>query len=244
MELILVLRGLTLLSRLVLAAALVELWVRSGRALPTASRRVWGTAAVVCVLLALDNGMIEALIHLRASLSESAFLSVYYHEIYSATYLFNRLLVTLFPFALLSLVDRSWPGRLTLPLAALVMSVVVVFAMRGGVLSEWAALMAWNQVLTFVGILGYITFCVLSLLGRLPHVAVHLLVFVAIRAVFEVLLPIQEVIFRDLGRDASSQVWHVFQFLQFMTAAGQLAVVVALRRTLVSGRPLARVIVQ
>lgn len=233
--LLVILRILTLVARVALAVCLVAMLVRRAE-LPPPSRWGWMLAAVIFATITFDNVLIEALGVVRRSLITDDWFVAVYRRIYFCAYLLNRVLVTLFPFWLIAFFSGPGTRRRLLPGAAGVVGLLVALALWNGALTDWAELMTWNQRLSILGIPGYLGFCALVVLGELSSVDRYLFAFVVVRAAFEVLIPVQEAFFHDLGLEAASRVWHVFQFLQLAATGAQVVIVLKAWQTLVRGR--------
>jgi hypothetical protein len=133
-------------------------------------------------------------------------------------------------------------GRVRVAGLLVVWAAVVIGALAAGAgaLHSWDRLLDATRVLSFIGIPAYLGFLGLMVLGHLPGLDRYLGWFIAVRAVFVILVPIQEVFFQTVGRDAAGQLWHLSQFLQFLTGAIHLAIVLLLLRALSGGRVEAR----
>jgi hypothetical protein len=147
---------------------------------------------------------------------------VYYH-----LYLVNGILDTALPLALMALFLGATRYRVW-PLLGLVgVAATGLVGAASGALRSWDSLLAVSQLLTFQAIGFYLVFFGLFLLQRLPEVNFYLALFVAIDALFLLLLPIQEVFFRIVGVEAVMDIWHLHQLLQLTATAVQVAIVLS-----------------
>lgn len=225
MDLLLLLRGLTVLARVALfTALLVLLHVGRGGRLGVVRRPAWIVISWVHGIFMLGSLAIE-LHHLFRP--EDRALRALWREIYNALYLLNSTLDAALPVALLALFlgaarYRSWP------LAGLaVVAVTGLVGLGMGVVRDWEALLGVSQVLSFQAIVAYLIFQGLYLLKRMPEVDVYLAMFVAVDALFLVLLPIQEVFFQAVGVVTAAEIWHLHQVLQLTATGIQAAIVLS-----------------
>ncbi|HEY8469393.1 MAG TPA: hypothetical protein VIL18_07115, partial [Longimicrobiales bacterium] len=105
-----------------------------------------------------------------------------------------------------------------------------------GALQSWDLLLDSTRLLAFIGVPSYLAFLALVLVGHMPAPDRYVVWFVAVRALFVILTPIQEVFFQMVGREAAPQLWHLSQGLQFAMAVTCLAIVLLLMRALVGER--------
>lgn len=221
--------GLT--ARVVLAALLcVVVW--GGRIFPLRSRAAWLLVALVYTVVGCDYALVELLNLTQVILPEASGLEPFRRWIYYCAYLLNGLLFAALPSVLVGLCGGSAGLRLSFSALAGVAAAVAVIGAASGALRDWDALLSWTPILSFIGIVGYLSFGALALLGRLPQADSYLVGFVAIGAVFELLVPIQEAFFRLVGREGSSEIWELLQLLQVVTAVAQIVVVLALLNSL------------
>jgi hypothetical protein len=222
MDLLLLLRWLTLLARgALLAALLVLLHAGRGGRLGVVLRPAW-------VLVSWVHGVFMAgsiLVELQHLLwPDDRALREVLHELYNTLYLLNGSLDAALPLGLLVLFlgatrYRRWA------LAGLAGVAATGAAGIGlGVVRDWDTMMGVSQVLTFQGIAAYLVFHGLFLLKRIPEVDFYLAAFVAVDALFLVLLPIQEVIFQAVGAVAATEIWHLHQILQLAVTGVQVAI--------------------
>lgn len=231
-----ILRILTLVARLTLLAAFLVLLIGYGREMTPRARRLWGIAAAVFFIVTLNYVLIELVHRVRPTLPATSLIVVHYTPIYSAVYLLNGTLATFLAFALLGVGGASRGYSTAFLAASALIAGLVLGALFSGALREWETLMDWNQALTYLGLLGYLAFCAFSLMGRMPHVDGYFLAFIGARTLFELLLPIQAIIFQELGRETAATVWHVNLILQFLMAAAQILIVMRLILALRAGR--------
>lgn len=233
MDLLDVLRTLTLLTRLLLAAALVALvWGKAAR-LGVTRWRAWLTVAIAFTVVAVDNAVLEALAAAARGLPEDAALEQIRRSFYNATYLLHAVLSAAVPAVLMALAGI---GRVRVVglVAAWAAVVIGALAAGAGAVESWDKLLNTTRLLSFIAIPAYLGFLGLMLLGHLPGLDRYLGWFISVRALFVILVPIQEVFFQSVGRVAASQLWHLSQFLQFATAAIHLGIVALVLRS-VSG---------
>lgn len=239
MDLLLVLRLLTVAVRLALATALIYLVVKQRSTLSRPVWVVWTLIAASMTVFAVDNAAAELLSSLRRDLPEDAQLHQFYFSVYHFSYLLNAVLVALWPAAAIAALGGR--GRLRSAWVAVAIGVVAVggVGLLSGTQESWDVLLRFTRILSFVGIGAYLGFWTFFFLGRLPRTDVYLAGFLAVRTIFELLVPVQEVFFQMVGRASSNQIWHVLQFLQVATESATLVIVLALIGALGSGRPLA-----
>jgi hypothetical protein len=208
-----------------LVASLVALLVvgRGG----TLSRVRWPGWFVVTVVhgsFALNGLLAESLLLFwPAEVQLRALGRILYHLIF----LMNGVLDAVLPVVLLSLFlgvtdYRRWP------LAGLaVVGLTVVVGLALGAARNWDMLLDVAQVLSFQAIVWHLIFFGLYLLKRLPQVDLYLAVFVAIDAIFQVLLPIQQMFFQVVTRTDAAGIWHLHQLLQLSATVAQVAIVLS-----------------
>lgn len=227
MDLLYLLRGLTLATRLLLAAALLVLVSgRVGR-LERLRWSCWLVIAVASTVLAVDNAALEVWALAARGLPEDAPLEQARHVFYNATYLLHAVLSAAIPATLIGLLGRAWTRSAGWLLAGAA-AVTGVGAAVAGALESWELLLDSTRLLAFIGVPAYLAFLALVLVGHLPVPDRYLVWFVAVRAAFVILTPIQEVFFQMVGRQASRHLWHLSQFLQLATAVACLAIVLLL----------------
>jgi hypothetical protein len=235
-NLLLLLRILTLGARLGLAAALVYLVaVRGGRFASRPQYLAWVAVTVVFAVLAVDNAMLEVLAVATRDLSREAPLRLLSLRAYNLAYLLNAALAAALPLALIGCLEPARWGRAGAWAAAAAAGLLGVGGGLAGAAGDWNVLLSWTRALSFVGVIGFLTFWTLLLLGRLRADA-YLIGFLAVETVFVLLLPIQEVFFQGVGREAAEEIWHLIQFLQFGTSTAQLVIVLALLNALARGQ--------
>jgi hypothetical protein len=224
-DLLFLLRGLTVMVRLALLAVLITLLVvgRGGR-LGLVRRPAWGMITWVHGIFAL-GGLAVELQHLYWSADPA--LMVMGYRVYNKLFLVNGLLDAALPAGVLALFlsatrYRLWPIAGLLAVAASGGLGVVLGALR-----EWETLLAVAQLLTFQAIAAYLVFYGLYLMKRLPEVDFYLAAFLVVDALFLLLLPIQEVFFQVVGVLAAAEIWHLHQLLQLTATGVQVAIVLS-----------------
>ena len=239
MDLLGVLRALTLVTRLLLAAALVAVVSRGARRLGVTRWRAWLVVAIATVVVAADNAVLEALAAAARGLPEDAALVKVRYTVYHGTYLLHAVLSTALPAALMALAGAGWvrTAGLVVVWAA---AVIGALAAGAGALQSWDRLLEATRVLSFVGIPAYFGFLGLMLLGHLPGLDRFLGWFIGVRTVYVILVPIQEVYFQHVGRAWAARLWHVPQSFQFLMGAIQLGIVLLLLRSLSAARAASR----
>jgi hypothetical protein len=207
-----------------LATLLVLLVANRGGRLGMVRRSAWVTIAWVHGAFALSRLVVE-LQHLFWP--ADPVLRAWGRKLYNSLFLFNGLLDAALPLLLLAL---FWRGTRYRPWPLVVLVVVMATAAVGvglGAVHDWDTLLAISQVLTFQAIGAYLVFMGLYLLKRVPEVDFYLAAFVAVDAVFQLLLPIQEVFFQLVGVVAAGEIWHVHQLLQLTATGVQVAIVLS-----------------
>ncbi len=225
MDLLLILRLLTVTVRLALVASLIALLVvgRDGT-LRRFRRSAWVLVSWVHGSFAVSGVVIE-LQHLYWPADQA--LRVLLRAVYNHLFFLNGILDAVLPVALLLLFlgatrYRHWP------LAGLAgIAVTAVAGVAVGALRSWDTLLEVSQILTFHAIAAHLVFLGLYLLKRLPEVDFYLAAFVAVDALFQFLLPIQEVFFQIVDVKAVMKIWHLHQLLQLTATAVQVAVVLS-----------------
>lgn len=235
MDLLGLLRALTLVARLLLAGALLTVVLRRANRLSPTSWRAWVAVTVVYTVLAADNAVLEVLAAAVRDLPAYARLRWVQFFFYNATYLLHAVLSAALPAVL---VAAAGAGRVrTIALLGAAAAVLVgAEGVAGGALETWDRLLRSTRVLSFLGLTAYLSFLGLLLLGWLSGLDRYLVWFIGVRTAFVVLVPIQEVFFEAVGQAEARQLWHLPQFLQFAVAATQLGIVILLLRALRGGR--------
>lgn len=238
MDLLVLLRILTLTVRCGLAAALLYLVFGRGRTMSAAARAAWAVTMVVYLVVALDNAAVEGFAVLAWQDSAPGFEALRLH-FYNASYLVNALFSAGLPLALLAV----YRGRRSIPLLLLLPAVVVLAAigLTTGALERQQVLLHWTRVLSFVGVAGYLGFWATAALGRLRGLDVYFAGFLAVRTVFVLLLPVQEAFFQIMGRPLAGYFWELSEFLQLATGVAETVIVAALLITLARGSGVAAV---
>lgn len=229
------LRLLTMVTRLCLAAALLVLVVKRGASLTGTSRQAWVALASVFTILAFDNLGLEVFAGFNAYGIAPEVAGPLHKVFYHVTYLLHAVLAAALPAVVLSIYLQARRGVMAAAMLAPVALVTVVAVARGA-LSDWGTLLSHSRYLSFLSIGAFLVFWTFVLLGRVRRVDAYLAGFIAVETLFEVLLPIQEIFFQLAGSSRAKEMWHLSQFLQFATAAAELAVVLAMIGALSRGR--------
>lgn len=225
MDLLLFFRILTVLARVALVVSLlVLLHVGRGGRLGLVRRPAWMVISWVHGVFMLGSIVVELQ---YLFWPDDRALRKILRELYNTLYLLNGSLDAALPVALLVLFlgatrYRRWA------LAGL--AGVMATGMAGigmGVVRNWESMLGVSQVLTFQGIVAYLVLHGLYLLKRIPEVDFYLAAFLAVDALFLVLLPVQEVFFQMVGMKAAAEIWHLNQVLQLTASGVQIAVVLS-----------------
>src|SRR5690606_24980729 len=148
--------------------------------------------------------------------------------VYNATYLLHAMMSAALP-AVLALLYLGGVHARRVCIAILAAVVLIgMAAIPAGAMQSWERLLDVTRILSFIAIGGYLGLCALYITGRLGRVDSYIAVFVGIRTVFILLLPVQEVILQSVGRATAAKIWHLHQFIQLATGLAQFAVVAAL----------------
>jgi len=230
------LSALTFLTRLLLALALIMVVSRGRRGLGETRWRAWLAVAVVFTVVAVDNAVLGLFEPEVRGLPADAPLMKVWDALYHTTYLLHAVLSAALPASLMALAGSGWvrvTGWVTIWVA------VVVGAVAGGAgaLQSWDRLLDATRVLSFVGVSAYLGVLGLMSLGHLPELDRFLGAFIAVRTVYAILVPIQEVFFQHVGPFRAVYLWHLPQSLQFLTSAIQLGIVLLLLRSLSAACP-------
>lgn len=238
MDPLLILRILTAFCRVVLLVSLLALLSTERGAASRIRRPAWITIAWVHGVFIVGGLYIELqnLIWPSGLMPGTLKRVIYYH-----LFLLNGLLDAALPILILMLFlagtryrrwSLAWLGVIVLTGAA---------GLALGAVRSWGELLVTSQVLTFQGIVGYLVFFGAYLLKRLPGVDLYLAAFLAVDAVFVLVLPIQQAFFQLVGLDESTSIWHFHQLLQ-LTAAGIQVVIVLSYLNSMRYRPLEPII--
>ncbi|HLU25149.1 MAG TPA: hypothetical protein VKZ58_05540 [Longimicrobiales bacterium] len=227
------LRGLTLAVRVAMTLGIVYVVVRRRDALSRTTHLAWVVLGVLYGVLAFDNLVLEVLAVLRRGQPPDSLIAQTRAFVYNATYLLHAMMSAALP-AVLALLYLEGTHIRRLCYAVLAAVVLIgAAAIPAGAMETWANL-SWERlldvtrILSFVAIGGYLGLCALYVTGRLGRVDPYLAVFVGIRTVFILLLPVQEVILQSVGRETAAKIWHLHQFIQLATGVAQFLVVMAL----------------
>lgn len=222
---LLLLRVLTLTAGVLLVTGLFARTALFRRAAASTSEVAWRlVTGVQCVLL-LNSGLAELLTVARPWLTPV--IRAFSRRFYYAAYLTNGILDALLPAVLLVLSLRAGWGRKGSVLLVLWVASAGLVAIGNGALRDWGALMAATQVISLLGIGGYLAFCALFILKRLPGVDPYLAGLVGVTAIFHLVLPIQEAVFQSIGKDLAARIWHLNQVLQVARLSTQFIIVLA-----------------
>lgn len=227
---LLLLRALSLTAGVLLVVGLLVRVALLRRAAPSVSAGAWRlVTGVQCVLL-LNSGVVELLTVARPWLNSVGFRG-FSQRFYYAAFLTNGTLDALLPAALLVLSLRAGWGQRGSALLLLGVAAAGVGAIGNGALRDWGALLEATQLISFLAIGGYLAFCGLFILKRLPGVDPYLAGFVGVTAIFHLVLPIQEAVFQTIGKDLAARIWHLNQFLQVARFGTQFIIVLACIRS-------------
>lgn len=226
--------------RVVLAGLVGWLAVRHRRDLPAAVYRCW-LVILATVAIATVNGVaIESLGlavgDLPADSSWRRFKAVYY----DAGYLVNASLAAMLPAAVLAILLKRTPLGWTAVGALLVAVAVAVTGVLRGSHASWEGLLTTASLLEILGLAAWVAFFVAYFLGHLPRVDGYLAAFLGVWAVFVMLTPLPEAVYRMVGREDAATVWSTTLVMQAVRYALQSTIVVLLLRTMRSGRALGR----
>lgn len=212
-----------MIARLALVIVLVALLIlgRDG----TLSRVRWPAWLAVTWIHGIFalNGVGVELLH--AFWPNDAMFRAVGRKLYHLIFLANGVLDALLPIVLLSLFlsathYRRWPLA---GLGAVLLTLIVGLVL--GATRSWEILLGVTQVLSFQAIGWHLIFFGFYLLKRLPQVDLYLAAFVAIDALFQLLLPVQLSFFQAVGLSAVAEIWHLHQLLQLAAAGFQVAIV-------------------
>lgn len=224
MNLLAVLRGLTLVIRLALALATILVAVRTLRGVPRPLHVAWSMVAGVFTFVAVSTLVLE-LFALGAAVfpERMAWMDAARGAIYNEAYLLAGMAFAVLPaLLLLVLVQRPWVRRAGALLAVVAVGTGAYGLVSGGA-STWTSMLSVTRLLSFEGIAGYLTFCAIFLLGQMPLVDRWLASVVVTETVFELLIPVPEVFFQAVGRSDAAAIWPLLQLMQLAAAAVQLA---------------------
>lgn len=226
MDLLVVLRALTLAGWISLAVGTCYVVVAHGRQLPAPAHGAWTAVAVRHGAVALTTVLVEAAAVAKMIRPES-WAAAAGKALYNPAYLLNATASAMIPFVVLALLGRGRSLRYGSVVAATGIGVIAVLAVGAGAATTWGVLMSWTQALSFLEIVGYLTLWALMLLGHARPVDPYLVGILVITGLYTLLLPIQVEFFEVVGRDDSDRIWHLNQFLQLVVVATSLAAVLA-----------------
>lgn len=229
------LRALNAGLLLVTLVSLVGVVSYHGAELDAIGRRAWSTLLIRQGILVVATGLVELVWHVTR-LGEGV-LYPYRFQLYHVAYLLPAVANGVLPLVLL-IQHRRARLDCIFPVAALGgITLVTVLGLARGLVTEWQVLLGTTQVLTLIGLAGFLYFCAMAVLGRLQGASRHLVLFVAFLTLFYLLLPIQEEVFRQLGIAGAKEVWTANLVAQVLVNGAQAVVVVAFLRSVRRGSP-------
>ncbi len=223
MDLLLVLRVLTLAGRCATVAAILYIVLARGLERMSPERSGWAIVGGRYATVLATTVLIELVWLIKAVAPDSTLYELG-RRIYNPAYLLNATVDAVMPFSLVALF--AVPRAIRRISAAAVGAVLVfaVIAAMAGALREWTDLMTWTQVIGFVGISGYLIYFALLLLGYLKRVSPHLTGVVLVAGGFAILMPVQAEFFEMVGPAGAWNIWHLNQFLQLVKVVVELAI--------------------
>lgn len=222
MDLLIVLRVLTLVARALLVAAVYRAVFRRSERGAVPERLVWLGLAGQYTILAITTVMVEAIWLVKKILP-----AVRLSAIYNPSYLFNATTSALVPFLVTAWLTPVALSRRVAQVVAGGVVAIAVLALVTGAGQDWAALMSWTQLLAFIEIGGYLTLWGLMLLGHVRPVNPYVMGLLATAGLFAVLIPIQAEFFELVGKRNAVQIWHLNQVLQLLKVSVELLIVLA-----------------
>lgn len=227
-------------GRVVLAALLVVLLVRYRRYLPGVVAKCWAVILFAVGYAAVNGVWIETLAIGFADLATDAPRRLLYYPVYNAGYLINAALAAMLPAALLALLLKGGvAGRAALG-AVYAGGLLALSGVLRGSHTHWDVLLSTAAPLQILGLAGWLAFFIAYFLGYLPRVDGYLAGFVAVTAVFVMLTPMNEVLFRAVGMSNAGAVWDPVLVMQLGRYLLQIPIVVALMLTLRRGGAVGR----
>ena len=227
-------------GRVVVAILIAFLLARHRRALPKVVTRCWAIILLAVGYAAIAGVLLEVFAVDFSSLPADSPRRLMYYPMYNASYLINGSLAAMLPAALLALLLRgSAAGWVALGSLYAALLVAIVGILRGSH-AHWDVLLTTTAPLEILGLLGWIAFFVAYFLGYLPRVDGYLAAFLGVSATFVMLTPMNEAIFRLVGRDAAQHVWDPLLIMQLVRYVLQAVVVGLLLRTLGTGGAVGR----
>lgn len=222
MDLLLLLRLMTGGAALALVAALVALLiVGRGGTLSTPRRSAWMLITVVHGFFAVSGWAVELQYFFLVDDPRVLALA---QKLYHGLFLLNGALDGLLPLSLLFLFLGATPYRHLPLLGAAGVVLTAVVGLGTGSLGSWGRMLDVSQILTFQAIAAYLVFLGLYLLKRLPEVDLYLAAFLAVNAIFQLLLPVQEAFFLLVGESAVTDIWHLHLLVQLTAIGVQIAI--------------------
>lgn len=229
------LRALNAGLLLVTLLSLVGVVAVHGGGLAAIGRRAWGTLLIRQGVLVLATGMVE-LVWLVSRVGEGV-LYPYRFQLYHVAYLLPAIANGALPMVLVLQLRRGRLDRVLSVSALGGIAVVTAIGFSRGMVKEWEVLLGTTQLLTLIGLAGFLYFCVLAVLGRLEGADRHLVLYIGFLTLFYLLLPIQEEVFQQLGITGARAVWTANLVAQVLVNAAQAVVVLAFLRSLRRGTP-------
>lgn len=227
-------------GRVVLAALLVVLLVRHRRYLPSVVAKCW-VVILFAVAYAAANGVwIEALAVGFSELGPDAPRRLFFYPVYHTGYLINAALAAMLPAALLTLLLKGSVAGWAALAAVYGAGLVALSGVLRGSHTHWDVLMSTAAPLQFLGLAGWLAFFIAYFLGYLPRVDGYLAAFVGVSAVFVMLTPMNDVLFRVVGRARAENVFDPLLAMQLGRYAVQIPIVAALILTLRRGGAVGR----
>lgn len=235
--LLVVLRLLTLLTRIVLAVVFVHLLVRTSWSGPR--RRAWFIVGAGAILVTMTAGAGEVLhwgiIGDRGVVGTNALAL----GIYNLGYLANATAWAAVPLLLVTVLSSARGARLIAAAFAAGVMAYAAWGVTSGIVHEWEGLLETVRYIDFVAIGGNLLLWSLVVLRKV-EIDSYLAAFLAVELLFLLLTPIQEVFFQAAGISGSQQIWDLHQLLQLAACAVQLAITFAVLRLVARGSVLPR----
>lgn len=227
-------------ARLVLAVLLVVLLVRYRRYLPAAVAKCWAVILFAVAYAAANGVWLEVLAVGFSDLAPDAPRRLVYYPIYHAGYLINAALAALVPAALLALLLKGGVAGWAALGAVYAGGLLALSGVVRGSHRHWDVLLSTSAPLEILGLAGWLAFFIAYFLGYLPRVDGYLAGFVGVTAVFVMLTPMNDVLFRVVGWARAEDVFDPLLAMQFGRYAVQILIVLALLRTLRRGGAVGR----
>lgn len=221
-----VLRGLTLVVRVVLAVVAILLAVRLRRGVPRPVHTAWAVTAGVFAVVAASALFLESgALGTTVGTTTFGWLRDVRLAVDNEAYILAGVAVAVLPALLLALFAQRQPVRWSWVGVAGVMVLAGAFSLARGGASDWGTMLEGTSVLSFLGMGVYLVFCTLLLLGRLPLVDRWLAGVIIAETAVQLLAPVPEVLFRALGRVDAAAIWDIGQLLRLAGVSVQLGLV-------------------